>query len=46
MAATIAFIDAVAAHGLPTFSSVASASLALQRLLAWQRNRDDFTPAK
>jgi acyl-CoA synthetase (NDP forming) len=46
MAATLAFQEIVASHGLATFSSVAAASLALQRVLAWQSARESFVPAK
>jgi acyl-CoA synthetase (NDP forming) len=46
MAATLAFTEAATAHGIATFSSVASAALALRRVLTWQGNRDDFTPSK
>jgi len=46
MAATLAFQEGVAAAGLPVFSSVASAALALQRLLAWRAAREAFAPAK
>jgi acyl-CoA synthetase (NDP forming) len=46
MAATLVFQQAVAERGLGTFSSVASASLALQRVLAWQSLRAEFAAAK
>ena len=46
MAATLAFQQTVAEHGLATFSSVASASLALQRVLAWQSTRAERVAAK
>jgi hypothetical protein len=46
MAATLAFQQVVAERGLATFSSVAAASLALQRLLGWQSSRESFAPSK
>jgi acyl-CoA synthetase (NDP forming) len=47
MEATLAFQAEVAAQGLASFSSVASAALALQRLLAWQSQRNSTAaPAK
>ena len=44
MTATLAFQEEAAARGLPVFSSVQAASLALARLLAWQENRAMFAP--
>jgi hypothetical protein len=46
MAATLAFQQVVSTLGLATFSSVASASLALQRVLTWQSMRAEFASAK
>ncbi len=46
MEATIAFQEKCAEHGLPTYSSVADASLALTRFLAWQARRSVFAGAK
>jgi acyl-CoA synthetase (NDP forming) len=46
MTATLAFQEAAADAGLATFSSVAGASLALARLLRWQRERPEFVSAK
>jgi acyl-CoA synthetase (NDP forming) len=39
MAGTLTFQSEAAARGLATFNSVQSATLAIQRLLAWGRNR-------
>jgi hypothetical protein len=47
MEATLAFQEIAGERGLATFNSVATASLALVRLMSWQRNREPaFTPAK
>ena len=39
MSGTLSFRDTVAAEGLPCFSSVAAAALALRRMLDWQQRR-------
>ena len=41
MTATLLFQQEAAARGLPVFASVQAASLALQRLLGWQRAREE-----
>ena len=46
MGATLVFQEAAAERGLGTFSSVAAASLALQRMLAWQSLREPVFAAK
>jgi len=46
MGATLTFQEAASARGLATFSSVAAASLALQRLFAWRSLRDEPVGAK
>jgi acyl-CoA synthetase (NDP forming) len=45
MGGTLAFQQVLAQHGIATFHSVQSASLALQRMLAWQEQRE-FVGAK
>jgi acyl-CoA synthetase (NDP forming) len=45
MGGTLAFQQVLAQHGIAVFNSVQAASLALQRLLAWQE-RTEFIGAK
>ncbi len=46
MEATLAFQERASAHGLPVYSSVAAAALALSRFVAWQSRRNEFAAAK